>query len=192
MRNDAGKIGPHPVHFIDKRNPRNAVLVGLPPHRFRLRLDTADSAENTDRTVENPQRTLHLGGKIDVTRGVDNINLMIFPVAGGGCRGDRNAPFLFLFHPVHGRLTVVHFSDFVAFSRVVENSFRCGCFARIDMGDNSDISQFGQIHVFLPTLHSTIKEGFCRDWEFPIFQFLFFFSGNFSAFAVQSDKGFSR
>src|SRR6185312_9682125 len=34
-----GEIGPGAVHLVDKTNTRHAVLVGLPPHRLRLRFD---------------------------------------------------------------------------------------------------------------------------------------------------------
>ena len=40
------EIRAHPVHLVDEANARNAVLVGLAPHGFRLRLH-AGTASNT-------------------------------------------------------------------------------------------------------------------------------------------------
>ena len=50
------------------------VAIGLAPHRLGLRLDSADGAEDGTGTVEYTQRTLHLDGEIDVTRGVDDVD----------------------------------------------------------------------------------------------------------------------
>ena len=43
------------VHFIDKSHPGYVVLVGLPPDRFRLRLDPAHGVKNGDGPIEYPQ-----------------------------------------------------------------------------------------------------------------------------------------
>src|SRR5215211_2091989 len=41
------------IHLVDETETRNAVLVGLPPNGFRLRLDPGDGIENDDATVEH-------------------------------------------------------------------------------------------------------------------------------------------
>ena len=75
-----------------------------------------------------------------IVDGVDDIDTMLFPIAGCGCRGNGNTALLFLLHPVHGGFTVVRFTDFVVHAGIVQNAFgRCG-FARVNMGHDADIA----------------------------------------------------
>ena len=51
----AVEIGADAVHLVDEADARHAVLVGLAPHRLRLRLDAGDAVEHRDRAVEHAQ-----------------------------------------------------------------------------------------------------------------------------------------
>ena len=68
LRTDISKSAPSAVHLVDEADPRNAVPVGLPPHRLALRLDSVGGVEHRDRAVEHPQAPLHLDGEVDVAR----------------------------------------------------------------------------------------------------------------------------
>src|SRR3546814_18593903 len=65
------------------------IFFRLAPHGFRLRLNTRNAVETSDRTVENAQGTLHPNGKVDVTRRVDDVDPVIVTEARGGGRRDR-------------------------------------------------------------------------------------------------------
>lgn len=54
------KVGAGAVHLVDEAHPRHVVLVRLPPHRLRLRLDTRDAVKDCDGAVEDAQRALDL------------------------------------------------------------------------------------------------------------------------------------
>ena len=62
------KSAPGAVHLVDEDETRNAVLVGLAPHRLGLRLDAADRAQHGARAVEHAQAALDLDREIDVAR----------------------------------------------------------------------------------------------------------------------------
>ena len=49
------EIGPGLVHLINEANARDAVLVSLAPHCFRLRLDAVDGVKASHGTVEDAQ-----------------------------------------------------------------------------------------------------------------------------------------
>ena len=77
---------------------------------------------------------------------IDDVYLMVLPVAGGGCRGYGDSSILLLLHPVHGGFTVVDFADAVVFSCIEKNSFCCSCFSCINMGHDAYISYFTVFH----------------------------------------------
>ena len=60
LLHDALELGADAVHLVDKCDPRDAILVGLAPDGFRLRLDAADRAEYCDRAVEDAQMSARL------------------------------------------------------------------------------------------------------------------------------------
>ena len=139
MPDRPGIVRPDPVHLVDERHLGNAVLVGLVPDGLRLGLHPAYGAEDDDGPVEDPEAPLDLNGEIDMTRRVDDVDLMVFPGAGGHRRGDGDPPLLFLRHPVHHGLAVVDLAHLVGFPRVEENPLRHRRLAGIDVGDDSDI-----------------------------------------------------
>ena len=71
---------------------------------------------------------------------VDEIDHFLPPLAGGAGRGDGDAAFLFLGHIVHGGRTVVDFAHTVNFAAVEQHTLGKSCLARVDMGDNTDIT----------------------------------------------------
>ncbi|MBA7648297.1 hypothetical protein ES703_56082 [subsurface metagenome] len=121
------------------------ILIRLMPDGLRLGLHPADCTEDDHCTVQNANRALYLRGKIHMSWRIDDIDLSALPETGGGCRSYGNSPFLFLYHPVHYRLTVIDFAYPVALARVIENSFSGCCLARINMGYDTDIADFFQI-----------------------------------------------
>jgi hypothetical protein len=65
----------HAVHFVDKTDPRNAIPVGLAPDCLALRFDPLDGIKDDHTTIQHAQRALHFGGKIDMPRCIDEIDL---------------------------------------------------------------------------------------------------------------------
>ena len=53
--NAAVEISTHGIHLVDVNHAGNLVLVSLTPNGLRLRLNTALSGQNGNRTVQNAQ-----------------------------------------------------------------------------------------------------------------------------------------
>ncbi len=97
----AVKIRAHDVHLVDVRHSGNAILISLSPNCFRLRLNTTLGAENRHRTVEHAERTLNLHCEVHMSRGIDDVDSMAFPVASRSSGSDGDTSLLLLRHPVH-------------------------------------------------------------------------------------------
>ena len=131
------------VNLIDKADTWHAVLVRLAPNRLRLRLNAHLAVEHRNRAVKHAKRTLHLGRKVDVTRGVNDVDLVVFPETSHRRRSNRDAALFFLRHPVSGctrRIIALDLADFVIDTSSVQNTFGCCCFTSVDMRNNTNIA----------------------------------------------------
>ncbi len=99
-----------------------------------------------------------------MTRCVDNVDFTIFPLAGGDGRCDRYAPFLFINHPVHNRLTIMDLADFMGSTGVVQNSLGDSGFAGINVSNDAEVSDVVDFSFFLHRINSMLAlTGSCRS-----------------------------
>lgn len=102
-------VGTHTVHLVDKRDSGDIVTLHLTIDSNGLRLNTADSAENHDGTVEDAQSTLDLDGEVDMAGSINKVEVVgflfsvldLFPVAESSSRLNGDSLFSFQFHRVH-------------------------------------------------------------------------------------------
>ncbi|CBH24153.1 Translation elongation factor G (EF-G) [Salinibacter ruber M8] len=137
---DVFEVRPRSVHLVHEPDPRHVVLLGLAPDRLRLRLHAPNRTEQGNRPVQHAEGPLHLDRKVDVARRVDDVDPVVIPVAGGGRRGDGDAPLLLLLHEVHGRGPLVHLPHPVQPPGIKENALREGGLPGINVGHDADIS----------------------------------------------------
>src|SRR5918994_4154009 len=140
IRDALEEVGAGLVHLVDEHDTRNVVLVGLTPHGLGLGLDALVAVENADGAVQHAQGTLHLNGEVHVAGGVDDIQALVVPETGGGSGRDRDATLLLLLHPVHGRGAVVHFTDLVGLTGVVQDALCGRGLAGIDVGHDAEVA----------------------------------------------------
>lgn len=69
------------VHLVYESKTGYAIFVGLAPYRFGLRLDAALGAKQCDCTVKDTKASFDFNGKVNVTRGIDNVYTMVFQYA---------------------------------------------------------------------------------------------------------------
>ncbi len=134
------EVGADAIHLVDETDARDVVLVRLAPHRFGLRLDARHRVEHRHRTVEHAQRALHLNGEIDVAWGVDDVDPVVAPIAGGRRGSDGDSALLLLLHPIHGGGAFMHLTDLIGAAGIIENALGRRGLAGIDMGHNADIA----------------------------------------------------
>ena len=145
LGDDAVEIRADAVELVDVNDAGNLGIVGVAPVGFRLRLNAAGTAEHADAAVEHLERTVNFDGEVHVAGGVDDVELISLPEAGGGGGLDGDAALGFLFHEVHGGCAIVNFPDFVDLAGELENAFGGGRFARINVGENADVAVFAEV-----------------------------------------------
>ena len=161
------EVSAHAVELVDEGDAGDAVGRGLTPDGLGLRLDAGDGVEDRDRAVEDAQAALDLGGEVDVTRGVDDLDDVVLPEARGGGGGDGNAALLLLNHPVHGGGAIVDLTDLVGLAGVVEDALRRGGLTGVDVGHDADVAEVLELvlnlcHVASPRsrgLEAVVREG---------------------------------
>src|SRR5205814_6818671 len=112
---DVVKIRAHAVHLVHETNARDAILVGLAPNGFRLRLHAGDRVKHANRAVEHAQGAFDFDSEVHVPRRIDDVDAILFVEAvprSSRRRGrNRDAAFAFLLHPVHRGSAFVHGTD---------------------------------------------------------------------------------
>ena len=139
------EVGAQLVHLVDEADAGHVVLVGLTPHRLGLGLDALLAVEDGDGTVEDAQRPLHLDGEVDVSGGIDDVDLVLVPEAGHGGRRDRDAALLLLLHPVGGRGAVVGLAQLVVDARVEQDALGRRRLAGIDVRHDADVADLVEV-----------------------------------------------
>ncbi len=145
----AQEVGAAAIHLVDVAQARHAVVVGQAPIGFRLRLHARHAVEYHDGAVEHAQRAVDLDGEIDVSRSVDEVDLLAAPERGHRGALNRDAALLFLLQIVGGGrglqiLGIVNVDDGVLAARVIQDALGRRGLAGVDVGDDADIADIGK------------------------------------------------
>ncbi len=135
----AVRLGADPVALVDEGDARHVVLVRLPPHRLGLGLDAGDRVEHRHGAVQHAQAALDFDREVDVSGGVDDVDPVLAPKAGGRGRGDGDPALLLLLHPVHLRGPLVHLAHFARHARIEEDPLGGRGLPRVDVRHDSDV-----------------------------------------------------
>ena len=142
-------VGPRAVELVDEGQARDLVAPHLAVDGHGLALHARHAAQHQHRPVEHAQRALHLDGEVDVAGRVDDVDVMVRPLAVGGRRGDGDAALLLELHEVHGGAGVVlapHLVDAVDPLGVEEDALGQRGLARVDVGADADVASPGEVH----------------------------------------------
>ena len=139
----AVEVGAGAVHLVDEGDLGDFVLLGLVPDFLRLRLHAAHRAEERDGAVQDAQAALDLDREVDVSGGVDEGDVVAFPLEGRGGGLDGDAALALLYHEVHGGLAVVDLAELVGLAGVEEDALGHGGLAGIDVRHDADVADLG-------------------------------------------------
>ena len=145
LLNHAIEISSDTVELVDENNTGNLGIVGVAPVGLGLGLNATGSAENTNTTVENLQRTIDLNREVNVSRSINDIHAMVIPETSGGSRLNGNSTFCLLLHEVGCGLTVVNLTCFVDLSGELKNTLGRRGFSCIHVREDADITVFAEV-----------------------------------------------
>ena len=144
-------IGAGQVDLIDNGNDLKVVFEREIGIGKGLRLDTLCGVDNEERTLASAERTGNLVVKVDVSGGVDEIQLVDLAVLRlvidlHGTRLDGDTAFSFNIHIIEKLF--LHFAGGNAFRCFQKTVGKC-TFAVVNMGNNGKISDFLlSVHVW--------------------------------------------
>ena len=139
---DAMGVGAGTIALVDEGDARHLVALHLPVHGDGLGLHAGHGAEDEHGAVEDLERTLDLDGEVDVPRGVDDVDVVVFPLDVGGGRRDRNAALPFQIHVIHGgadAILALDVVDGVDPLGVEQDPLGERGLARVDVGRDPDV-----------------------------------------------------
>ena len=149
LLHDAVEVRADTVHFVDERDLRHFVLLGLAPHLLGLGLNAADRAVQRDSAVKDAKRAFDFGREVHVSGSVDQREAVVAPLNARSGGLDRDAALLLLDHEVHRRGAIVHLADLVVLAGVVENTLRGGRLAAVDVGHDAEVAHTFERNVTL-------------------------------------------
>ena len=136
------------VQEIDHHHAGQAVLVRILPGALRLHLDAFDGLDHDGHVVRNPHRAVHFAGEIGITRGVENMEVVVVPLAVEGRQVHGNAVFDLFLAVVRHRVAVVHAAQPGRRAGVEEHGFRQGGLAAPPVAREANVSDFFDV-IFL-------------------------------------------
>ena len=152
------------VELVDECNARHFVATHLTIHRIRLRLHAGHATKHHDGAVEHAQRAFNFDGEVNVSRGVDDVDVVLGdaafrlrtdPFAERRSRLNRDAALALEFHRVHlgaNAVFALHFVNGVNTAGVKKDALGQRGFATVDVRRNADVANFREVgnHVKSP------------------------------------------
>ena len=140
-------IGRRQVDLVDCREDLKAGVHGEKGVGHRLRLDALRGVDHEHRALACGKRTGHLVGEVNVTRGVDEVELVALTIVGHvlhahGLALDGDAALALDVHRVEQLSLHVAMRHGV---RLLENAVGHSRFAVVDMGDDGEVSDVGSV-----------------------------------------------
>ena len=132
--------------------------IGSRPQGVCLRFHAGNRIEQRHSASQYAERAIHFYSDLDVSRRVDDVDLMHFtkplPLTERRRRRNRDAALLLLLHPIHRGGTVVDFAKLVRTPGVVENPLGRGGLTRIYMRHDPDIADLAEPNGACRCIHA--------------------------------------
>ena len=136
------------VYLVEDKYDAVPQLQRAAEHEPGLRHGSLRGVDQQYDAVDHLEYALHLAAEVGVTRGVDNVYLVVAVVHGGVLREDGYAALTFQVAGVHDSLG--HLLVLVEHARLLEHLVHQRGLAVVDVGDYRDVSQMRFVHMLSP------------------------------------------
>ncbi|GIW10783.1 MAG: hypothetical protein KatS3mg061_1840 [Dehalococcoidia bacterium] len=92
----ACEVGIFAVQLVDEEEAGQVRRLGHLPVQLSANLDPRDRVDDEDGGIRHPQRFAHFAHEVGVAGCIEEVDLVITPLAGQQGEGDRNPPALFV------------------------------------------------------------------------------------------------
>ncbi|CAB4644387.1 unannotated protein [freshwater metagenome] len=130
-------IGCRKVDLVKCGDDLKVILKGEITVRQRLRLNALRRVDEQDGSFARRQRPTHLVAKIDVTRGVDQMDEVVLVIEANALEFDRDTPLAFDIHRIE--ILGSHFPG-VDRATELEQAVRQGGLAVVDVGNDAEVA----------------------------------------------------
>ena len=128
------------VDLVDNNDRLEAVLQRLLEHKFGLGLGAAEGIHHKEHSVHHLHDAFHLAAEVGVTRGVDNVDVVVVPLEGGVLGLDGDSLLTLQIHGIHDTdlrgLRLIGAESARLFQKLVDE----GGLPVVDVGDDGDIT----------------------------------------------------
>src|SRR5262249_6532122 len=139
------EVGADNIHLVDEDQARHLVLVGLPPHRLGLSLDSLLGIEDDHAAIQHAERALNLGGEVNVAGGIDQVDGVSLPGQRNAGAVNGDAAGLFFGIVVGLGRPLVDAAEAVNAPGVVEDVFSGRRLARVDVRNDPDVADLTKV-----------------------------------------------
>ena len=140
LRQHASRVRALAVGFVQEEQRRNPLLLQGLEEGLRMGLHAFNGADHHHCRVQRPQGTLHLGGKIHVAGGVNEVDGRIPPVKADAGGLDGNTPALLYGQIIGVGRALVHTADATDGPGMHQQLLGKGRLARVHVGKDADVS----------------------------------------------------
>ena len=140
------------VTFVYESDSRNVISFKLSVNSDWLRLNTTYRTENQNSSIKYSKWSFNFNCKVNVAWSINYVDSCVFPFYLCWCRLDCNSSFSFQFHVIHNSTNTIfssNFMDCVDFVAIEQNSLRQSCLSWVNVGADTDISEFRNIHAHM-------------------------------------------
>src|SRR5262249_25601266 len=139
-----------PVHAIDDNQPRQLKLFRVAPAFFRLNHDARNGVHHNDRRIGNAQGAASFLNEVAEAGGIDEVDLVLVPLAEGKLGGDCNFAFDFIFVVIRRGIPVVYATKAIGGAGIEKHSGYQRSLAASSVSDDADIANvfaFVDVHT---------------------------------------------
>jgi len=152
-------VSTHTIELVDESKTRDVITLHLTIDSDGLGLHTSDTAEDENSTIQDTKSTLDFDSEIDVTGGINDVNLLVaLPLDHGSSGLNGNTLLTLKLHVIHlstNTILTLDIVNSVNTTSVEKKTLRKSGLTRVNVSRDTDVTHLLDV-VRSPTLESHV------------------------------------